>query len=232
MRSPRAAFTLLEVLLAMTLMSMLAATLYASLHIAFSARDSVQAALDEANAGELGLDLLRRDFCQALPPRGILAGAFTGTDGQWENATDADSMSFYASSNSPAADELACDVVHVEYSLGTDDDGRLALVRNTTTNLLAAETPEPLTEVICRNVRSLNLRYYDGVDWVDAWDSTQYGDGLPLAVEVLLELRPGRRVSPDNPYADDQGALLARVLVAPCAVLPEGTTVLLPSTDR
>ena len=30
------------------------------------------------------------------------------------------------------------------------------------------------------------LRYFDGYQWTTDWDSTQYGDVLPLAVEVTL----------------------------------------------
>ncbi len=233
MRDARAGFTLLEILLAMTLMAMLAGTLYGSLHIAFRARDSVQRAIEETNAGALGLDLVRRDFSEALPPKGILAGTFIGSDDQWDNGRDADSMDFYASANMLDEPVGTCDIIHVSIALGTDDDGTVALVRNTTTNLLATEVPEPDTEVICRNVRSLNLRYFDGTDWLDSWDSTQEGDELPLAVELVLELKPFK----DQPTTTDslgnpQGPVLTRVLVAPCASLPEGTNLTLPSSGR
>ncbi len=234
MRNTRAGFTLMEILLAMTLMAMLAGTLYASLHIGFRARDSIQAALDETNAGELALDLVRRDFCEALPPKGILAGTFMGNDEQWDNGRDADNMSFYACANTLDEPFGSCDVIHVVIGLGTDDDGTVCLVRRTTTNLLATEVPEPDVEVLCRNVRALNLRYFDGTDWLDSWDSTQEGDELPLAVELTMELKPRKGQTSDtlDAMGRPQGPVLTRVLVSPCASLPEGTNLLLPSSGR
>ena len=80
MRHGRAGFTLLEILLAMAMMSVLAGSLYTSLHIAFQARESSQAALSPVRAGQVATDLIRRDLESALPPRGILAGIFYGAD--------------------------------------------------------------------------------------------------------------------------------------------------------
>ncbi|HEV8292326.1 MAG TPA: type II secretion system protein GspJ, partial [Tepidisphaeraceae bacterium] len=48
-------------------------------------------------------------------------------------------------------------------------------------------TPEE--EILCRNVRSFALRYYDGTQWYEEWDSTQMGDILPLAVQVDLQIQ-------------------------------------------
>jgi type II secretion system protein J len=236
MKRTRAAFTLLELLLAMALVSMLAATLYASLHIAFRARDSVQAASDEGRAGQLALDLMRRDLSEALPPKGILAGLFMGTDAQSDGGANADSVSFYASANTPVADHPQCDVCLVQYSLGSDENGQTALIRSTVTNLLATETPTPDTEVVCRNVMALNLRYFDGSDWLDTWDSTQHGDEPPLAVEVVLTLKPTSAPSPvpvtDQSPTDNTGYAITRVIMLPCAAAPQQNNVIMPSNNR
>ena len=64
--------------------------------------------------------------------------------------------------------------------------GQPALVRRITRNLLAPTDPTPDEEVICRGVTEFTIRYYDGFQWTTDWDSTQYGDVLPLAVEVTL----------------------------------------------
>lgn len=41
---------------------------------------------------------------------------------------------------------------------------------------------------ISRDVAYLNFRYYDGMQWLDSWDSTQTGT-LPQAVEVTIYVR-------------------------------------------
>ena len=66
--------------------------------------------------------------------------------------------------------------------------GEPLLVRSVTTNLLAQVTPEPFQEVLCRGVRSLNLRYYDGLAWQETWDSALRDNVIPSAVELTIEL--------------------------------------------
>jgi prepilin-type N-terminal cleavage/methylation domain-containing protein len=66
--------------------------------------------------------------------------------------------------------------------------GEPDLVRRVTHNLLAATEPVPDEEVLCRGVTAFAIRYYDGTQWYDEWDSTQYGDCVPMAVEVVLEV--------------------------------------------
>jgi len=57
-------------------------------------------------------------------------------------------------------------------------------------------TPDPEDEILARNVKSLTMRYFDGTDWQDEWDSTTLGNVLPYAVEMTIEAyvdaaRPG-----------------------------------------
>jgi hypothetical protein len=67
-------------------------------------------------------------------------------------------------------------------------DGTYLLLRQVTTDLLAPKQMEPEEQVLCRNVVSLNLRYFDGSNWLDEWDSTADANSLPLAVEVDIQI--------------------------------------------
>src|SRR5205085_2713598 len=67
------------------------------------------------------------------------------------------------------------------------------LVRRVVSNLLAPQEVQPDDEVICRGIWSFNVRYYDGSDWQDSWDS--FNDNvigetpeLPAAIEVTIEM--------------------------------------------
>jgi hypothetical protein len=62
-----------------------------------------------------------------------------------------------------------------------------SLVRSVTRNLLAPTVPPPDEEILCRNVRSFTVQYFDGTDWQDSWDSTTLGDILPQAVAMTFE---------------------------------------------
>ncbi|MEZ6190651.1 MAG: prepilin-type N-terminal cleavage/methylation domain-containing protein [Phycisphaerales bacterium] len=66
-RAPRA-FTLLELLLAIAITAILAATVYASLMVATRTRDRAAEAVGKDRALTLALDLIRRDL-QSIPRR-------------------------------------------------------------------------------------------------------------------------------------------------------------------
>jgi len=222
------AFTLLEMVVAMALMSVLAASLYASLYIGFRARESAVAALEPVRTAELALELLGEDLESALPPTGILAGEFVGQDEKNDSGLDADTLRFHSSAHDPEQAERACDIRKIEIAFTSLPDGtERVLVRRITTNLLAPETVEPKEEILCRRVLSFNSRYFDGSDWQENWDSSSQGNVLPLAVEVTLEVeRPTRRQTVANGYR------LSRVFLLPCsrAAAEEGTQVIRPSS--
>jgi prepilin-type N-terminal cleavage/methylation domain-containing protein len=103
----RSGFTLLEMLLALAIMAVLSTALYASLHTGFDARSRAEASVAPTRAVAVALEMIGRDIASALPPTGILAGAFTGSDATGATASglngtggdrvqDADSLQFYA----------------------------------------------------------------------------------------------------------------------------------------
>ena len=79
---------------------------------------------------------------------------------------------------------------------------------------------DPAEEVICRGVQSFDLRYFDGVDWQDKWDSAAQGNVLPRAVEVTLELVPAVDAN-----EDEKGPWVCRVFQIPCSSLRAGLQV-------
>ena len=208
----RRAFTLLEMLVAMALMSVIAGSLYAALRVGFRARDSAVAAVKPVRAAELAVELLRKDVESALPPTGILAGGFLGQDATDSAGRDADTLLLHSCAHVPAPAQRACDVRMVELALETPSNGGApALVRRVTTNLLAVETVEPAQEVLCRGVSEFNVRYFDGSDWAESWDSSARGDALPAAVEITLELE-----RPETTRADAEGYRISRILLLHC----------------
>ena len=84
-------------------------------------------------------------------------------------------------------------------------------------NLLRTTVEEPAEEVLCRGVRSLDLKYFDGTDWQDNWDSAARDNTLPLAVEVTLQL-----VAEDGTSTDEGGYWVSRVFQVPCGSVAEG----------
>ena len=190
-----AGFTLLELLLAIAISAVTASVLYASLAIAFNARDAVTDELRLAGAGRTMLDAVRADLATAARPTGILAGPFMGEPAQDAHGRAADEMSFFTNNRMMPADELMGELFAVRIGLIDAPEGEQFppsrwLVREVHTNLLAPIEEEPVVQVLARHVWSLEMRYHDGNDWQDAWDSTTRGDSLPTAVELTLRKLP------------------------------------------
>ncbi|MCP4454420.1 MAG: hypothetical protein GY809_23435 [Planctomycetes bacterium] len=88
-------------------------------------------------------------------------------------------------------ERITCGIGMIEFSLIEPvKEDTYTLVRYVTDNLQTEDEQEPVEEVLCRNVRALNFRYYDGLRWYEDWDSTEQLDALPMAVEVTLEMEP------------------------------------------
>ena len=197
-------FTLLEVLAASAMVATLAATLFVSLHIAFRARRSAEAAVDSVRKTSLAIERIKTDLASAMVPvaqsatgRLTLGGPFTAVSGGGMAGSGSDSLSFYTTLADLSPTAGRCDVVEIEYlCLTASNTNEVQLVRRMTTNLLAPTAIEPPDEIICRGVRQFLLRYYDGAAWQDTWDSTAQNNALPTAVEVNIEWATDRDAAP------------------------------------
>ena len=185
------AFTLLELLVAMTLMVVAASCLYTALYTGFKARRSALSAVEPTVLAINAIELLKQDINGVLAPTGVLAGAFVGIDSYGANGVDSDSLEFYTTQIYSNNDYPAGGLGKIELALEEDTDEdreNYRLVRRVTSNLLPPRTIDPDNQVLCRNVTSLNLLYFDGEGWVDEWDSTADANSLPLAVQIDIKI--------------------------------------------
>jgi len=185
------AFTLLELLVAMSLMVVTAACLYTALYTGFKARRSALSAVEPTALAINAVELLKQDIYGVLPPGGVLAGAFLGTDSTGVKGVDADRLEFYTTHVYADNDHPVGGLGKIELLLEEDTDEdrtNYRLLRTVTTNLLSPRAVDPEEQVLCRNVTSLNLRYFDGESWLDEWDSTADANSLPLAVEIEITI--------------------------------------------
>ena len=207
-------FSLLELLVALAMMAVLAGSLYATLQIAFRARRSSQASIEPVRRAEIVLSLLRADFQSAMVPRGVLAGVFLGEDEVDVSGGIGDYVSMYCAAGGGESGEQVGDVRLIEFYCEPSADGSsMTLVRRVVVNPLASATDDAPIETLCRDVAEFDLRYFDGWDWQDQWDSVVQNDSLPVAVEVTLQLQP----SPQSP-PDAEGYLTSQVFLIPCGV--------------
>ncbi len=207
-------FTLLEIIVATALAGAVVGALAVSLFTGFRMQRSAEAVTQWARQGQSVMVMLERDVWCAVRPTGVLAGAFVGTD-EREGMNDADRMTFFTTSDPLRSEAGGSDLMQVSYrvmrvgeiemagsSLGAlreqtlKADQRIdekVLVRETVRQLLATEAQVPMRQVLVRGVERFNLRYYDGFQWVETWDSTTRENELPGAVEMTLGLETGAK---------------------------------------
>ncbi len=227
----RAGFTLLELLVAMALMVIISGGLYTSLYTGFKSKRSSERVVKPLITLQAAMDMLAQDVQGAVEPNTTLAGAFEGVNDKDGTSRDTDSLTLYSSHHQINGDtsRITCGVGLIELLLEEDEDAdTYNLVRYVTDNLLATETTDAIQEILCRNVRAMNLRYYDGTDWLDEWMSEDHLDALPLALEMTLELEPNQETLQDlestSRYSKDyQDAIpkLTQVVTIPCGVSEE-----------
>jgi general secretion pathway protein J len=189
---PRSGFTLLELLVAVAMVAIIAAALFSSLGIVFKAKASIEQATEPYMKMGAAMNFLKKDLESALPPTSapasggyVLQGPFIGQDLSSSWGQDGDDLVFCAAVDAPSRVTMQTDIRQIEYTV-QEDNGEHLLVRLVTTNLLADVQPTPEREIIMRGVRSFNLRYYDGTQWQDSWDSTAYtGDSTSLVTGTL-----------------------------------------------
>jgi len=218
-RLDNSGFTLLELLIAMTMMTIIAASLYTSMSIGFRARESAEKVVEKGRAAEIAIELIKGMLASSMDPDGVLAGEFKGEDEEGDEGYDADTLTFYASDYNPEEDELASDIEKVELSVPVrEDTEEKVIVRKVTTNLLSPTTLDPDEEILCANVRSMNLEYYDGSDWQDEWDSSDNDNTLPKAVKITIVLEDAEGADVEVNDDDDEDLYeYTETIMLPCS---------------
>jgi type II secretion system protein J len=196
----------------MTIVVILALTMYKAMNFALQARRNATAAVDRMRAANIAADILSQDLQSVLPPTGIFAGAFMGTKVAGPTG-GADTMQFFCIGHDSTHDDqpMAEGIRRIDLALRTDVTPPM-LVRQVTRNLLPTVQPPPEEEVVCRNVRAFTVQYFDGVTWQEDWDSTGVGDVLPMAVAITLELDP-----PEGTQSGAKPIVVSRVIPLACA---------------
>lgn len=225
-------FTLMELLVAMVLMVSVAACLYTALYTGFRAHRSALQAVEPTLQALNAIELLKEDILGVTPPgdSNSLAGAFVGEDDAGIKGVDTDSLEFYTTHVYADEESVHGGIGKVALFLEEEDAQdqqrnftTYKLLREVSTNLLSPRTEEPLEQVLCRDVVSLNLRYYDGESWVEEWDSSADANSLPQAVEVDIQIayhrKSGRRDK--NSMEEPEQRRLVQIFAIPCKAAEE-----------
>ena len=186
-----AAFTLVEMLLALAVSAIVLAGIGGVFYSAIRLRERTAALVDESAPLYQAFGVLRRDLRGAIGPGGVLTGDFK-SGAINSTMVQGYGLQFCTTTGSLKDDEPWGDVQEVVYQLRDSTDRNSPngkeLVRSVSRNLLSTTTPESDDQFLLGNVQSLEFACYDGLDWRDSWDSSLGDTNLPVAVRIRIQL--------------------------------------------
>ena len=171
-------FTLVEVLLAVSLVAMMATLVFGSLYVTLSAIDTARANSANEQIVRSTLHLMTDELSFG---EGRTTFPWTGINGQWDGQP-ADSIAFLTMGQFRGA-ESAKDTELVRIVYTREGDRLLRFARKNRYGL----TDESIEQVeLATKVKGFNVRYYDGKGnlWLDEWS----GRGQESPKVILLEL--------------------------------------------
>lgn len=200
-RASTRAFTLLELLIATAVGSVVLLVIQTTFFGALRLHNTTHARLDEDAVQQRGLALIQRDLAGLVlptpPPSSgtpILAGELQTTS--FSSANDGNlgervTPDLHTSSGRIDGWNPFSEVQRVAYYLAPSTTGRgRDLIRAATRNLLPVQDTVPEPQVLLTGLESARLMFYDGTSWTDTWDS-EATTSLPTGLRFSLTfLRP------------------------------------------
>ena len=192
-------FTLIEVMIALVLFSMIFVSTYSAISLATKTKTAVERRGEVIRAGTAFLMRLERELTSAVvfpATKGGRSGSiFRGVDND-ESVVARDGLVFTCSCfelwTQGLEDANTVPQVEVAYDFTYDNESESTLLERRQDNTLDDDpTSGGFSEFLWPYIRGLNLRFLDPVDkvWKNAWDSdARKRAPLPQAVEVTLWL--------------------------------------------
>jgi type II secretion system protein J len=195
-----AAFTLLEVILAVGIAALVLAVISSTFFSALHLREVTANAVDEAAPVDRAVAVLRRDLQCVVTPKagGVLSGDFKIGDVTSSGLGVPVAAELFTATGALSTTEPWGDIQHVTYELKDATDRSRAgrdLYRSVTRNLLTVSTPDVTDQWLMSGVESVQFSGYDGAQWLEKWDTsdtTSANTNLPVAVRVRIQLATGK----------------------------------------
>lgn len=220
-RFPRSGgFTLLEVLLTVTITAVMIGIIYGVLVSTLQARTKLEHNAEMDEAGPVLLKMLSDDIAAAFvppvpdqppPAEGEAApenpAYFTGKDNTL-GAGEADELNFICSRDvwDPVTRRVA-DFCEVGYYLraNTEDSSVQVLVRREDPYVDDKPASGGSLQEMYRRVKSLKLEYWDGKEWLNTWgDQDAQKKTLPLIVKITLVIVPDAELAKKDAQAAEK----------------------------
>lgn len=208
-RGRRRAMTLIELLLALGLIVLVSAMMFAFYHQIMLSRDNGRRVVTE---GHLARVIANKIADEIRSAGGTLAGVGPGIQGKsrvitLQTTLLPDKEVFLTRSIKDRAMQAQCDIRSVQYYLaydadsgheypdGTSGPAPLGLVRSEIKTLFQRQVNDQQEssvhlDLFASEIKYLRFRYFDGAEWLDRWEvGSSFGgmaNALPQALEVTV----------------------------------------------
>ncbi len=188
-------FTVMEILIAITLGAVILASVYGSYHMVVKTTANYNQVSDIYQTGRIVLDTMAREISGAYQPLFAAKGEmFVGED-EWYAGRERDTLRMITTTSLQRGEtQVGYDSYEISYYLGAGEQGGLLLMQTAPYFSLEEPFEEGEEIVLAENVRGLNFEYYDGMEWVKSWkweEPAGEGDGeeppvIPYGVRIAL----------------------------------------------
>ena len=193
-RLNRAGFTLMEVMFATMAFALILLVMQMTFSGALGLRNRVQKRVDQQAILSQAMMVMKRDLENMIVTGGVMAEGIICTEMGSPDMPN-DQLEFY-STTAVVSDQFPWgDVQKVGYLLGVDPIQTVttnlgqALMRMSLNTLPLEENEEPPVETLMLdNVRSMQFEFFDGLQWIQTWDSNVNEPAVPLAVRAMVEV--------------------------------------------
>ncbi len=192
---PDTGFTLLEVLVAFGILSVILGLLFISIHQTERTVNSVEAGSHFEKKMEIIRYLLREELLGAYLNQNDPLTVFIGLPNKYRNR-ETDSLIFTTLAQTRLSQTAPVSHLEgVQYLLFKKTGTSLfTLVHEQNTNLLSYGTQAVTPETLLTRVWSFRIRYFDGMLWTDRWNSVQ-SHALPLLarIDIVVKDEKGKK---------------------------------------
>jgi type II secretion system protein J len=195
----RSAFTLLELLLAVLIFSIVLSAIHVVFFTALRLRDRTTSAVERSLPLQQTLNIIQRDLANLAAPGGTLSGQLQSTPPTSLTTSGLGPQNgpqFYTTVGLVNDRVPWSEFQRVSYFLAapTNDAPGMDLFRSVARNLLPQKAEATEDQFLMSGVETVTFQYYDGSNWKDTWDSTEADtvtgltNNLPKAIKVALAL--------------------------------------------
>lgn len=211
-RAARSGMTLIEVMMAMVIFSMISSMLYGGFAQTALNKKRVETRLDRAHEVRAGIERMARELSMAYvsahenktnPSLKVVTTAFIAkevSDGSRVDFTSFSHQRLYRDAHESDQNELSYYV-----TTHPDDGSRKVLARREQARIDDDPQEGGHTQILIEDVESLELSYLDSLtgEWTDYWDTTQdamHPNRLPAQVKILVTVPNIKGRGPDQTF--------------------------------